>query len=132
MPVARHREFKTVSSKEMYQRFGNHAMEAAKKAVAQVAVNIIQDAKSRAFVRTGRLRNSLKMYPNRDGTKIKIVDEAKAYNKKKPNGIYYASIIEFAKKRKSHPFLYPARKAHSQEIRDALIDALRSAIAESK
>lgn len=102
------------------REIGEHVVEAAQAALKNGADRVVADAKSRCPVKTGKLRDSIKAVPNRDGTVYKI--EANAQN----NGVYYGQFVEFSPEI-NKPFLYPALEAHRQEIRDNIDAAITNA-----
>lgn len=101
---------------------GADVCNAAKKALAEGADAVVEDAKSRVPVRTGKLRDSIHAVPNHDGTRIKVVADAK-----NDAGTPYGQYVEFWPGRE-HPFLYPALNAKYPEIRRNIIEAIREAV----
>ena len=106
---------------ENLREIGTHVADAAKRALRNGAYAVAADAKSRAPVKTGKLRDSIKVTGNSNGAKYKI--SADAAN----NGYRYGKIVEF---RPGHerPFLYPALDAKRQQIRNDIADAIRNAV----
>lgn len=93
------------------REMGEHVVQAAKDALKQGADEVVADAKSRCPVRTGKLRDSIRAEPNRDGTVYTIIADADR------NGFCYGQIVEFSPKtingrRVYKPFLYPALEAN--------------------
>ena len=101
---------------------GEHVVQAAKAALKEGVDELVTDAKSRCPVRTGKLRDSIKAEPNRDGTVYTI--SANAQN----NGYCYGQEVEFSPKECFHPFLYPALEAHRLPIRNKIDAAIERAI----
>lgn len=110
---------KSVSFKEILERYGENAKKAMQAAMEAEAEKIVQDMKSRVPVRSGRLRDSIHWKWNRDKTAITIVADA-------ANGkVKYARIVEFSPKI-NKPFFFPALDAHIEEYHRKLVEALRS------
>jgi len=95
---------------ENLRRRGAGIVDAAKLALRDGVEEIVQDAKSRCPVKTGRLRNSIHAIPFEDGAIYKIVADAK-----NENGVSYAKIVEYSPE-SNRPFLYPALDAHKNEL----------------
>ena len=104
------------------EALGAHVLDAAKVALAKGADEIVQEAKGRCPVRSGRLRDSIRAVPSNDGTRIKILADAKA-----KDGSYYGQYVEFSPKI-NRPFLYPAMDALRGKVKEEVIDAIRGAI----
>ena len=102
------------------REIGEHVVDAAKAALKEGADMVVADAKNRCPVRTGRLRDSIKAVPNKDGSVYEI--EANAQN----NGIFYGAIVEFSPKI-NKPFLYPALDANRQAIYEKVSAAITNA-----
>lgn len=92
------------------REMGEHVVTAAKTALQRGADELVADAKSRCPVRTGKLRDSIRAEPNRDGTSYKIIADAEK------NGYQYGQIVEFSPKEGYKPFLYPALEANIGRI----------------
>lgn len=103
------------------REIGEHVVDAAKAALKNGADKVVADAKNRCPVRTGKLRDSIKAVPNRDGSVYEI--EANAQN----NGIYYGAIVEFSP-RINKPFLYPALEQNRQAIYELVSAAISRAV----
>ena len=106
---------------ENLREMGNHVADAAKRALRNGAYTVAADAKARAPVRTGRLRDSIKVTGNRDGTRYKV--SADAANR----GFKYGNVIEYGRDRE-RAFLHPALDANRQQIRENIKNAARDAI----
>lgn len=112
--MARSFDFKAV-----IETFGENAAAALRQVMEEEAEAIVRDMKSRAPVKSGALRDSIRWKWNRNKTKITII--ADAANDK---GYKYDRIVEFSPKI-NKPFFYPAVDAHREEYRAKLIEALR-------
>ena len=103
------------------REMGEHVADASKRALRNGAYTVAADAKSRAPVKTGRLRDSIKVTGNRDGSSYKV--SADASN----NGYRYGKIVEYSPKI-NKPFMIPALNANRQQIRENIKNAARDAI----
>jgi HK97 gp10 family phage protein len=103
----------------MLAALGLAITEAAKTELENGAKVIIDDAKSRCAVKTGKLRASITYTKNPKGTRIKI-----SANAKNDKGVAYGQYLEFDP-RINKPFLYPAKDAHTNEIKEAIIKAVK-------
>ena len=112
----------TTQATRKLHEIGEHVTKAAKSALKAGVYKVADDAKSRVPVRTGRLRDSIKVMSNRDGSSYKV--SANAENNK---GIRYGKIVEYSPKIQK-PFLHPALDANRQQIRDSIETATREAI----
>ena len=101
---------------------GDDVLAAAQVALAEGADLIVQEAKGRCPVRSGKLRESIRAVPSKDGTRIKIRADAKA-----KDGTYYGQYVEFSPKI-NRPFLYPAFDALRENVKSKITDAIREAI----
>lgn len=110
--------FKTIAA---LREMGEHVLSAAKAALKAGADKVVADAKSLCPVRTGKLRDSIKAEPNKDGSVYAI--SANAQN----NGVYYGAIVEFSPKI-NKPFLYPAMEQNRQQIYDNVSAAISRAM----
>lgn len=107
------------------REMGEHVASAAKQALRSGAYTVAADAKRRAPVRTGKLRDSIKVTGNSNGTRYKV--SADATN----NGYKYGRIVEYSPKI-NKPFLHPALEANKSRIREGIKDAARDAIARGR
>ena len=84
---------------------------------------VVDDAKSRVPVKTGKLQESIKATSLEDGAAYEITANAK--NSK---GIPYGQFVEFSPKI-AKPFLYPAMDANrniiANDVKTAIQDAIR-------
>lgn len=106
---------------ENLREMGEHVANAAKQALRNGAYTVAADAKSRVPVKTGRLRDSIKVTANNDGSVYKISADAKN------NGYSYGKVIEYAHGG-AKAFLHPALDANKQQIRGNIKDAVRQAL----
>ena len=106
---------------EALRRKGNGIVHAAKLALREGAELIVNDAKARVPVKTGKLRDSIHATAEANGAVVKI--EATAKN---ADGVPYAQFVEYDP-RINRPFLYPAVDANIS----ALNEKLKAAMGES-
>ena len=107
---------------QILQDYGKQVADAAKKALADEAEIIANDAKSRCPVKTGNLKESIHTVPNKSGTRVNIV--ADAVDK---NGVPYGKVVEYSPKIQK-PFVHPALDAHKDEISGKVADAIKQAL----
>ena len=112
----------TAQTVKRLREIGKHVLQAAKSALKEGADLVVQDAKSRCPVKTGKLHDSIKAIPRQNDSVYEI--EANARN---DNGIPYGQFVEFDPKI-NNPFLYPAMDANSNEIRNKIQEAIGNAI----
>lgn len=110
------------SLKEVFELMGENAAKAAKKALADGAGKVMEDAKKRCPVETGNLRDSIHTEVKNGGSRIRIVADARA-----DDGVFYGKIVEFSPKI-NKPFLYPAIDAARENIRDSIVNAVREGL----
>lgn len=108
--------------RDLIMSIGKDATEAAKKALADGAQVVVDDAKSRVPVKTGALRNSIHSKKMDRGTAIKIVADAKD-----KSGVPYGQYVEF-NPLINEPFMYPAMDAHREEIKQNIKNAIKEAL----
>ena len=106
---------------ENLRELGGHVADAAKQALKRGAYTVAADAKSRVPVKTGKLRDSIKVTANSDGSKYKV--SADAQNR----GYKYGKVIEYGRDRE-RAFLHPALDSHKEQIRENIKNAARDAI----
>lgn len=104
------------------RRRGRDIEQAAKQALRESAEEIVQDAKSRAPVKTGNLRDSIHAIEENEGLSYKIV--ADAINEQ---GKQYAKIVEYSPKI-NKPYLFPAIEDNRNNINRRIAQAVRSEI----
>lgn len=103
---------------------GSQMEQAAKAALKTGIDRIVEDAKSRCPVKTGKLRESIKAIPIADGAIYKITASAK--NEK---GVPYAAIVEYSPII-NKPFLYPAIELNRSRLHNEIKAALQNAISQ--
>lgn len=103
------------------RELGGHVADAAKRVLRTGAYTVAADAKSRVPVRTGRLRDSIQVKGNSNGTSYKISADAEN------NGYKYGKNVEYNPKI-NKPFLHPALDANRNQIRENIKNAARQAI----
>ena len=103
------------------REIGEHVVQAAKDALKQGADEVVADAKSRCPVKTGKLRDSIKVEPKNDGAVYIISANAEK------NGFCYGAVVEFSPKI-NKPFLYPAIEANYGRVMGNIRAAINSAI----
>lgn len=108
--------------KGILETFGESVAEALRRVMEEEAEAIVRDMKSRAPVKTGALRDSIRWKWNRNKTKITII--ADAANDK---GYKYGRIVEFSPKI-NKPFFYPVMDAHKEGYKRRLVEALRQEV----
>ena len=111
---------------QILQDYGKQVADAAKKALADEAEIIANDAKSRCPVKTGNLRDSIHTEPNKSGTRIYVVADGKD-----KNGTPYGKVVEYSPKIQK-PFMYPAIDEHKDEISSKVADAIKQALHDKK
>jgi HK97 gp10 family phage protein len=100
---------------------------------------ICEDAKRRAPVRTGDLKQSLKVRKYKKSLSVAVeADYPKTAkyrkgkgSKKSPGGsrVYYAFAMEYGtRKDAAQPFLGPALEANEEEIEERILDAVEEAL----
>lgn len=114
--------YKKAKLADILRDFGEEAVQGMKDALAKGAGDIAADARKRVPVRTGTLRDSIHTKANKDGTRIRIIADAR--NPK--DHVPYGKILEFSPKQ-NRPFLYPAFDAHVRDIREQIKAAIRKA-----
>lgn len=97
------------------------SVEAAKVALKQGADIVVDEAKNRVPVKTGKLKASIKSTPELEGAVYVI--SAYATNKK---GVDYAHFVEFGVN--GRPFFYPAIDARRDEINEMVKTAMKNAL----
>lgn len=122
--MARNNDYRRQTISGILRDYGERAKQAAIEALLENADMVVEEAKSRCPVKTGKLRESI--HPERKGeNKVRIV--ADAQNEK--NGYYYGRLIEYSPN--GQPFLHPALNAKRDEIKQHTIDKIRAAINQS-
>ena len=117
------------SAETILKELGEHAMEAAKAALADGAAVVADEARRRCPVYDGRdrrvvkgaLKKSIHVVKGKGGKECYIVADAQAQD-----GLFYGTIVEFSPK--GRPFLYPALDAKRKAVQDIIIERVREAI----
>ncbi len=104
------------------RELGEHVLTAAKAELKNGADLIVNDAKSRCPVRTGKLRDSIKAVRKKDGALYQISADAR-----NQNNIPYGQFVEFDPKI-AQPFLYPAFYANMDTVKNNVRNAVQNAI----
>ena len=112
-----------ISTRELLNRMGKGAMDAAKKALAEGTEAVKTEAKSRCPVYRGHdkrvvpgaLRDSIHCVKRGGGTSWRIVADATAQD-----GTAYGKLVE--------PFLYPALDAERDAIKKNIVEAVKTAL----
>lgn len=102
---------------------GEHVLTAAKRALLLGAYDIVDDAKSRCPVKTGKLRDSIKAVKLEDGAAYEISADAR-----NDYGVPYGQFVEFSPF--GTPFLFPALDANRNVIKNAVKTAIQEAISQ--
>ena len=110
---------RAMNVRRILEQYGERAATAAKEALAENAETLIEEARSRVPVRTGRLRDSIRAVPSANGTRIKIVADAK-----NEQGQAYGAVVEYSPLI-NEPFLYPAFYATREEMIDHVKEKLK-------
>lgn len=100
---------------------GENVLAAAKEALKEGADLVVDDAKTRCPVDTGKLRDSIQANAKRGGAAYTI-----SANAETDKGVAYGQFVEFDP-RINKPFLYPALYANSAEVHEKIADAIRRA-----
>ena len=101
------------------QARGNQVLSAAKEALKQGADLIVQDAKSRVPVKTGKLRDSIHAIEKEGGAVQELTADAK-----NASGIPYGKIVEYSPKI-NRPFLKPAIDANARAVNQKIAQAIQ-------
>ena len=96
--------------------------EKTKEALKESAELLVNEAKSRCPVDSGRLRDSIHAEKKKSGTKYQVVADAKD-----DQGRYYGRIVEYSPKI-NRPFLYPSMDALKDTIKEKLINAVKDGL----
>lgn len=104
------------------REIGEHVINAAKSELANGVALIVEDAKSRCPVKTGKLRDSIEAVAERGGAVYEL--SANAHNR---DGIAYGQFVEFSPKI-NQPFLYPAMDENAQFVLYRIKSAIKQAI----
>lgn len=105
------------------RELGELVLTAAKQALKEGADMVVNDAKSRCPVRTGKLRDSIHAEGKEDGAAYEITADAK-----NQNNVAYGQFVEFSPN--GHPFLYPAFDAQRDAVKNHVKQAIDNAVAQ--
>jgi HK97 gp10 family phage protein len=109
------------------QKIGVNVSRLENQALRNAAEPVLEDAKANAPIRTGKLKEGLKIsgVKNRDGTKYVLVGIDKSDNSK----IFYGKFIEFGTSKMSpRPFLEPAYDKNKKEILERIKSTLKEGL----
>lgn len=109
------------------QQIGANISKLENNALKDAAELVLDDAKANAPIRTGKLKEGLKIsgVKNRDGTKYVLVGIDKADN----SNIFYGKFIEFGTSNMSpRPFLEPAYEKNKTEILERIKSTLKEGL----
>lgn len=109
---------------ENLRRKGDEAVTAAKTALREGVNNIVNDAKSRCPVKTGKLRDSIHAESLEDGAIYKITTDAK-----NDDNVSYAQYVEYSP-RINRPFMHPAIDANISRLSNGIKNAIRNSLQE--
>ena len=115
---------RTVRTLAQLREIGENIVAVAKEALRNGANIVAADAKRRVPVKTGKLRDSIKVQANASGTVYKITADAKS-----EKGVAYGRILEYSPK-SDKEFLNPAMSAHRLEIYRNVENAVHDALNE--
>lgn len=104
------------------KQIGEKVSEKTKQALQECSEMLVNEARSRCPVDSGRLRDSIHAEKRKGGTKYQIVADAKDNQ-----GRYYGRIVEYSPKI-NRPFLYPAMDSLREQIKDKLITAVKDGL----
>ena len=104
------------------KQIGEKVSTKTKEALQECSEMLVNEAKSRCPVDSGRLRDSIHAEKKKGGTKYQVVADAKD-----DQGRYYGRIVEYSPKI-NRPFLYPAMDSLRDTIKEKLIDAVRDGL----
>ena len=93
-----------------------------KQALQECSEMLVNEAKSRCPVDSGRLRDSIHAEKRKGGTKYQITADAKD-----DQGRYYGRIVEYSPKI-NRPFLYPAMDKLREQIKEKLVQAVKDGL----
>lgn len=121
---------KYMSSEKILEELGEVATNAAKEALEEGAETVVQEAKNRCPVYTGKdkrvekgaLKRSIHKVKRRKGASFRVKADARGYNE-----FPYGAIVEFSPKI-NKPFLYPAFEAKKESIKEGIIKAVQNAV----
>lgn len=123
-----------VNTQTLLENMGEGVLEAGKKALAEGAEMVVQEAKTRCPVYKGNdhrvvpgaLRDSICAIKKKGGAEYKITANAET-----KDGLKYGRLVEFSP-RINKPFLYPAMDAKRDAVKEKIVDAVKAAVRRAK
>ena len=109
------------------QQIGANVSRFENQALGNAAEPVLEDAKANAPVRTGKLKEGLKIssIKTKEGMKYVLVGVDKSDNSK----IFYGKFVEFGTtKMSARPFLGPAYEKNKREIVETIKDTLKEGL----
>ncbi|KOF56120.1 phage protein, HK97 gp10 family [Clostridium sp. DMHC 10] len=109
------------------QQMGENVVRLENKALKNAAEPVLEDAKANVPIRTGKLKEGLKIgkIKNKDGVKYILVGVDRGDNSE----IFYGKFIEFGtSKRAAHPFLQPAYEKNKNRIKEIIAATLKEGL----
>lgn len=109
------------------QQMGENVGRLENKALKNAAEPVLEDAKANVPIRTGKLKEGLKIgkIKNKDGVKYILVGVDRGDNSE----IFYGKFIEFGtSKRAAHPFLQPAYEKNKNNIKEIIAETLKEGL----
>lgn len=104
------------------KQIGEKVSKTTKEALKECSDMLVQEARSRCPVDSGRLRDSIHAEKKKSGTKYQVIADAKD-----DEGRYYGRIVEYSPKI-NKPFMYPAMDSLRNTIKEKLIDAVKDGL----
>ena len=123
-----------VNTQKLLEEMGEGVLEAGKKALAEGAEMVVQEAKNRCPVYKGSdyrvvpgaLRDSIRAVKKKGGAEYKITADAETQD-----GLKYGRLVEFSP-RINKPFMYPAMDAQRDAVKDRIVEAVKAAVRRTK
>ena len=123
-----------VNTQTLLENMGEGVLEAGKKALAEGAAMVVQEAKKRCPVYKGSdhrvvpgaLRDSIRAIKKKGGAEYKITADAE-----NQDGLKYGRLVEFSP-RINKPFLYPAMDAQRDAVKERIVEAVKAAVRRTK
>lgn len=123
-----------VNTQTLLENMGEGVLEAGKKALAEGAEMVVQEAKKRCpvfkgsdhRVVPGALRDSIRAIKKKGGAEYKITADAE-----NQDGLKYGRLVEFSP-RINKPFLYPAMDAQRDVVKERIVEAVKAAVRRTK
>lgn len=123
-----------VNTQKLLEEMGEGVLEAGKKALAEGAEMVVQEAKNRCPVYKGSdhrvvpgtLRDSIRAVKKKGGAEYKITADAETQD-----GLKYGRLVEFSP-RINKPFMYPAMDAQRDAVKEKIVEAVKAAVRRAK